>query len=69
MHQELVGQGLDGDGAGVRVMELACSTRPTSVLWLGLKRTMVGLIGSLGLRMILLTSQADFVISLNSQIQ
>ena len=31
---------------GVRVIELACDTKPTSVRWLGLKRTSVGLIGS-----------------------
>ena len=49
---------------GVRVIELAWITRPTSVRWLGLKRTSVGLIGSFGCRMILLTSHADLTISL-----
>jgi hypothetical protein len=52
---------------GVRVMELACVTSPTTVRCVGLKRTSVGLIGSFGCRMILLTTQADLTISLTSQ--
>ena len=51
---------------GVRVMELAWSTRPTLVRWPGLKRTRVGLIGSFGWTMILLTSHADLTISFSS---
>ena len=48
---------------GVNVMELAWITRPTVVFCFGLNLTIVGLMGSVGLMIILLTVQADFTIS------
>ncbi len=54
---------------GVSVIELACVTRPTGVSWLGLKRTRVGLMGSLGSTMMRTTVQPDLRISTSSQHQ